>query len=80
MSGENFPEKAEAFAAGLMVQAAWPMLLVAAAVMAAPVIGLVAGPQTTRAVGGGLAGRGGECRGHARSFGACFYSTRCCSG
>ncbi|ESY28801.1 hypothetical protein NKH85_26900 [Mesorhizobium sp. M0924] len=47
MSGENFPENAEIFAAGLMVQAVWPILLVVAAVMAAPVIGLVAGPQTT---------------------------------
>ncbi|UVK37782.1 hypothetical protein LHFGNBLO_004871 [Mesorhizobium sp. AR10] len=45
MNTEHYPEKAEAFAAGLMVQAAWPVLLVAAAVMAAPVIGLVAGPQ-----------------------------------
>ncbi|MER9731246.1 hypothetical protein [Mesorhizobium sp. M0217] len=47
MSGENVPENAEIFAAGLMVQAVWPILLVVAAVMAAPVIGLVAGPQTT---------------------------------
>lgn len=45
----NFPEKAEAFAAGLMLQAAWPILLVVAALMAAPVIGLVAAPQTTPA-------------------------------
>jgi len=47
MNGENFPEKAEVFAARLMVQAAWPILLVVAALMAAPIIGLVAGPQTT---------------------------------
>lgn len=47
MNGENFPEKAEAFAAGLMVQAMWPILLVVAGVMAAPIIGLAAAPQTT---------------------------------
>jgi hypothetical protein len=47
MNGENFPEKAEAFASGLMVQAAWPILLVVAAVMAAPIISLAAAPQTT---------------------------------
>ena len=47
MNGENFPEKAEAFAAGLIVQAVWPILLVVAGVMAAPVIGLAAAPQTT---------------------------------
>ena len=46
MNGE-YPEKVEAFARGLMVQAVWPILLVVAAVMAAPIIGLVAGPQTT---------------------------------
>ena len=47
MSGETYHDKAEAFAAGLMLQAAWPILLVVAALMAAPVIGLVAAPQTT---------------------------------
>lgn len=47
MNGENFPEKAEALAAGLMVQAVWPILLVVAGVMAAPIIGLAAAPQTT---------------------------------
>jgi hypothetical protein len=47
MSGETYHDKAEAFAAGLMLQAAWPVLLVVAALMAAPVIGLVAAPQTT---------------------------------
>ena len=47
MNRENFPEKAEAFAAGLMVQAVWPILLVVAGVMAAPIIGLAAAPQTT---------------------------------
>ncbi|MGX5842947.1 hypothetical protein ACWGTI_19705 [Mesorhizobium sp. ArgA1] len=46
MTGE-YPEKAEAFASRLMVQAAWPILLVVAAIMAAPVIGLVAAPHTT---------------------------------
>ena len=47
MNDEAYHDKAEAFAAGLMVQAVWPILLVVAALMAAPVIGLVAGPQTT---------------------------------
>ena len=47
MSGETYHDKAEAFAAGLMLQAAWPILLVVAALMAAPIIGLVAAPQTT---------------------------------
>jgi hypothetical protein len=46
MNGE-YPEKAEAFANWLMVQAAWPILLVVAAIVAAPIIGLVAAPQTT---------------------------------
>ncbi|MER8604179.1 hypothetical protein NKH48_10465 [Mesorhizobium sp. M1233] len=40
-------DKAEAFAAGLMVQVAWPLLLIAAALLAAPVIGLAAAPQTS---------------------------------
>lgn len=47
MNDEAYHDKAEAFAAGLMVQAVWPILLVVAAVMAAPIIGLVAGPQAT---------------------------------
>ncbi|MBA1143352.1 hypothetical protein [Mesorhizobium neociceri] len=47
MNDEAYHDKVEAFAAGLMVQAVWPILLVVAAVMAAPVIGLVTGPQTT---------------------------------
>ena len=47
MSGDTYHDKAEAFATGLMLQAAWPILLVVAALMAAPVIGLVAAPQTT---------------------------------
>lgn len=47
MNSETYPEKAEAFAAGLMVQAAWPVLLIAAAIMATPIIGLAAGPQAT---------------------------------
>lgn len=47
MSGDSYQDKAEAFAAGLMVQAAWPMLLIAAALLAAPVIGLAAAPQAT---------------------------------
>ncbi|MER8863175.1 hypothetical protein NKI19_05565 [Mesorhizobium sp. M0751] len=37
-----YRDKAEAFAAGLMVQVAWPLLLIAAALLAAPVIGLAA--------------------------------------
>jgi len=47
MSGDTYHDKAEAFATALMLQAAWPILLVVAALMAAPVIGLVAAPQTT---------------------------------
>ena len=47
MSGSAFQDKAGAFAAGLMVQAAWPLLLIAGCVLAAPVIGLAAGPQAT---------------------------------
>lgn len=47
MSGSAFQDKAGAFAAGLMVQAAWPLLLIAACVLATPVIGLAAGPQAT---------------------------------
>ncbi|TRC93640.1 hypothetical protein FJV76_03605 [Mesorhizobium sp. WSM4303] len=47
MNDEAYRDKAEAFAAALMVQAVWPILLVVGAVMAAPVIGLVTGPQTT---------------------------------
>ena len=47
MSGDAYQNKVEAFAAALMVQAAWPTLLVAVAVMAAPVIGPVAAPQAT---------------------------------
>jgi hypothetical protein len=45
MSGDH--DKADAFAAGLMVQAAWPVLLVIAAIMAAPVIGTVAAAKAT---------------------------------
>ncbi|MER8557239.1 hypothetical protein [Mesorhizobium sp. M0578] len=41
-----YRDRAEAFAAGLMVQVAWPLLL-AAALLAAPVIGLAAVPQTS---------------------------------
>ena len=47
MSGDTYHDRAEAFAAGLMLQAAWPVLLIAAGVMAAPVIGLAAGPLAT---------------------------------
>jgi hypothetical protein len=47
MSSNSYQERAGAFAAGLMVQAAWPPLLVSACVLAAPAIGLVAGPQAT---------------------------------
>ncbi|MER9439858.1 hypothetical protein NKI79_00380 [Mesorhizobium sp. M0340] len=42
-----YRDRAEAFAAGLMVQVAWPLLLIAAALLAAPVIGLAAAPQTS---------------------------------
>ncbi|MER8726042.1 hypothetical protein [Mesorhizobium sp. M1027] len=42
-----YRDRAEAFAAGLMVQVAWPLLLIAAAFLAAPVIGLAAAPQTS---------------------------------
>ncbi|MER8783418.1 hypothetical protein NKJ81_17370 [Mesorhizobium sp. M0018] len=42
-----FRDKAETFAAGLMVQVAWPLLLIAAALLAAPVIGLATAPQTS---------------------------------
>ncbi|MER9678779.1 hypothetical protein NKJ23_05510 [Mesorhizobium sp. M0184] len=42
-----YRDKAEAFAAGLIVQVAWPLLLIAAALLAAPVIGLAAAPQTS---------------------------------
>ncbi|ANT51071.1 hypothetical protein [Mesorhizobium amorphae] len=47
MSGSAFQDKAGAFAAGLMVQVAWPLLLIAACMLATPVIGLAAGPQAT---------------------------------
>ncbi|RWK59118.1 hypothetical protein [Mesorhizobium sp.] len=40
-------DKAEAFAASLMTQAVWPLLLVLAALMAAPVIAVAAQPQAT---------------------------------
>ncbi|RWM67018.1 MULTISPECIES: hypothetical protein [Mesorhizobium] len=40
-------DKAETFAAGLMRQAVWPLLLVLAVLMAAPVIAVVAQPQAT---------------------------------
>lgn len=42
-----YRDRAEAFAAGLMVQVAWPLLLIAAAFLAAPVIGLAVAPQTS---------------------------------
>lgn len=47
MNDEAFRDRVAAFAAGLMVQAAWPILLIAACVLATPVIGLAAGPQAT---------------------------------
>ncbi|WP_246800972.1 hypothetical protein [Mesorhizobium amorphae] len=47
MSGSAYQDKAGAFAAGLMVQAAWPLLLIAACALATSVIGLAAGPQAT---------------------------------
>lgn len=47
MKSDAYQDRAEAFAAGLIVQAAWPLLLLAAALMAAPIIGAVAGPQAT---------------------------------
>lgn len=47
MSGSAFQDKAGAFAAGLMVQAAWPLLLIAACMLVTPVIGLATGPQAT---------------------------------
>ena len=40
-------DKAEAFAASLMTQAVWPLLLVPAALVAAPFIAVAAQPQTT---------------------------------
>ncbi|RWH73181.1 MAG: hypothetical protein EOQ86_28010 [Mesorhizobium sp.] len=40
-------DKAEAFAASLMTQAVWPLLLVLAALMVAPVIAVAAQPQAT---------------------------------
>jgi hypothetical protein len=40
-------DQAEAFAAGLMTQAVWPLLLVLAALVAAPVIAVAAQPQAT---------------------------------
>ncbi|MGX9118218.1 hypothetical protein ACWTU6_16315 [Mesorhizobium sp. BHbsci] len=40
-------DKAEAFAASLMTQAVWPLLLVLAALVAAPFIAVAAQPQTT---------------------------------
>ncbi|TGV27427.1 hypothetical protein [Mesorhizobium sp. M4B.F.Ca.ET.143.01.1.1] len=47
MSSNPYQDKAGAFAAGLMLQAAWPLLAVAACLLAAPVIGLAAAPQVT---------------------------------
>lgn len=47
MNSNAYRDRAGAFAAGLMVRAAWPLLLIAAAMLAAPVIGLVAAPQAT---------------------------------
>ncbi|MGX9575989.1 hypothetical protein [Mesorhizobium sp. f-mel] len=40
-------DKAEAFAASLMTQAVWPLLLVLAALVAAPFIAVAAQPQPT---------------------------------
>ena len=40
-------DQAEAFAAGLMTQALWPLFLVLAALAAAPVIAVAAPPQAT---------------------------------
>ncbi|TIM08057.1 hypothetical protein [Mesorhizobium sp.] len=40
-------DKAEAFAAGLMTQAVWPLFFVLAALAAAPVIAVAAQPQAT---------------------------------
>ncbi|TIP13444.1 hypothetical protein [Mesorhizobium sp.] len=40
-------DRAEAFAAGLMTQAVWPLLLVLAVLVAAPVIAVAAQPQAT---------------------------------
>ncbi|MER8440188.1 hypothetical protein NKH36_17145 [Mesorhizobium sp. M1312] len=40
-------DKAEALAAGLMTQAVWPLLLVLATLVAAPVIAVAAQPQAT---------------------------------
>ncbi|RWF76541.1 MAG: hypothetical protein EOS26_12025 [Mesorhizobium sp.] len=40
-------DKAEAFATSLMTQAVWPLLLVLAALVAAPFIAVAAQPQTT---------------------------------
>lgn len=42
-------DKAEAFAAWLMTQAVWPLLLVLAALVAAPFIAVAAQPQATLA-------------------------------
>jgi len=47
MSGNAYQDKAGAFAAGLLLQAAWPVLVIVASVLATPVIGLAAGPQAT---------------------------------
>ncbi|CAN7665701.1 hypothetical protein [Mesorhizobium sp. LjNodule214] len=45
MTSNAYQDKAGAFAAGLMVQAAWPLLVIAACLLATPVIGLTTGPQ-----------------------------------
>jgi hypothetical protein len=47
MSGNTYQDKAGAFAAGLMVQAAWPLLVIAACVLAAPVVALVGASSAT---------------------------------
>lgn len=47
MNNKAFQNEAGAFAAALMVQAAWPVLVIAATMLAAPVIGLVAAPPPT---------------------------------
>ncbi|PTE08501.1 hypothetical protein [Mesorhizobium helmanticense] len=47
MKNQAFRDRAATFAAGLMVQAVWPLLVIAACVLATPVIGLTAGPRAT---------------------------------
>jgi hypothetical protein len=47
MNANPYQDKAEALAAGLMVQAAWPLMVIAASLFAAPVIGLAAAARAT---------------------------------